>query len=147
MATRRKARETAFQMLFQIDGNPEIDPETVRAMIHEQVRSEPLRQFAWELFSGVMEFRSMLDQCIEVTAENWRLERMAPTDRNILRLGAYELMHTETPYQVIIDQAIELAKRFGTANSAQFVNGILDRPVPIERRSNNGQTMQTPDQK
>ena len=58
MATRRKARETAFQMLFQIDVNPEIDPETVRVMIHEQVRSEPLRQFAWELFSGVMEFRS-----------------------------------------------------------------------------------------
>ena len=134
-ASRRKAREVAFQMLHQVDVNPDVEPEAVCAMIREQIRSEPLRGFAWKLFSGVMEFRPMLDQCIEAIAENWTLKRMAPTDRNVLRLGAYELMHTDTPYQVVIDEAIEVAKRFGSANSAQFVNGILDRIVPGQNRT------------
>ena len=133
-ASRTKAREVAFQMLYQVDVNPDVEREAVYAMIGEQIRSEPLRGFAWELFSGVMRFRSMLDQCIEAIAENWALKRMAPTDRNVLRLGAYELMHTDTPYQVVIDEAIEVAKRFGSANSAQFVNGILDQLVPGQNR-------------
>ncbi len=64
---------------------------------------------------------------IEQAAENWSLNRMAATDRNILRLGAYEILHTDTPDRVAIDEAVELAKRFGSAQSAQFVNGILDQ--------------------
>ena len=64
---------------------------------------------------------------IEKTAVNWSLDRMPPTDRNVLRLGAYEILHTDTPDRVAIDEAIELAKSFGTAQSAAFVNGILDR--------------------
>ena len=61
------------------------------------------------------------------TADNWSLERMAATDRNVLRLGAFEILHSDTPDRVAINEAVELAKRFGTAQSAQFVNGILDR--------------------
>ena len=68
-----------------------------------------------------------MDKLIEQVAENWSLKRMAATDRNILRLGAYEILHTDTPDRVAIDEAVELAKRFGSAQSAQFVNGILDK--------------------
>jgi N utilization substance protein B len=82
-----------------------------------------------------MEHRLELDRQIEATAQNWRLSRMAPTDRNVLRLGAFELLHTDTPHQVALDEAIELAKRYGTAQSGQFVNGILDRLVPTGQRT------------
>ena len=71
--------------------------------------------------------RPELDERIEQTAANWSLHRMAATDRNVLRLGAYEILHTDTPPRVAIDEAVELAKRFGAAQSAQFVNGILDQ--------------------
>ena len=75
-----------------------------------------------------------LDARISAAAENWTLARMAPTDRNALRLGAYELLFTNTPHRVVIDETIELARRFGTAQSPQFVNGILDRLIPPEKR-------------
>ncbi len=71
--------------------------------------------------------QSELDLLLSRTADNWSLERMAATDRNVLRLGAYEILYTATPGRVAINEAVELAKRFGTAHSAQFVNGILDR--------------------
>ena len=79
------------------------------------------------LVSGVRSHCKELDNLIEQAAENWSLKRMAATDRNILRLGAFEILHCETPDRVAIDEAVELAKRFGSAQSAQFVNGILDR--------------------
>jgi N utilization substance protein B len=122
-------------MLYQKDVNPDVDAPTVRRMIDEQLREEPVRKFAWQLFAGVMESRAHLDHRIESTAENWTLARMAPTDRNVLRLGAFELLFTDTPHRVVIDEAIELAKKFGTAQSPQFVNGILDRFVPPEKRA------------
>ena len=84
-------------------------------------------QFARSLVNGVRQHRDELDALIEQAAENWSLSRMASTDRNVLRLGAYELLHTNTPDRVAIDEAVELAKRFGTAQSGPFVNGILDR--------------------
>lgn len=138
MARRSKAREVALQMLYQIDVNPDVDPRDVRRMIEQQIEERPLREFAWQLFSGVMECRGQLDERIESAAENWTLDRMAPTDRNALRLGAFELMFTDTSHRIVIDEAIELAKRFGSAQSSQFVNGILDRLVPQQKRSQNG---------
>ena len=81
-----------------------------------------------------MEHRKELDAKIEIIAQNWSLRRMAPTDRNALRLGAYELLYTQTPPRVVIDEALELAKLFGSGQSAQFVNGILDRLITPERR-------------
>jgi N utilization substance protein B len=68
-----------------------------------------------------------LDTLLTKTADNWSLERMAATDRNVMRLGAFEILYTQTPGAVAINEAVELAKRFGTAQSAQFVNGILDK--------------------
>jgi transcription antitermination protein NusB len=132
---RTRARELAMQMLYQRDLNPDVSADTVRSMIAEEVREVALQQFAWDLFSGAMEWRSQIDRLIEEIAANWQLSRMAPTDRNILRLGVFELLHTDTPHRVVIDEAIEMAKRFGSTQSFQFVNGILDRLVPPEKRN------------
>src|SRR5262245_64174743 len=93
MALRRsRAREMALQMLFQQDLNPDVPADTVRELIVERLRDEPLSRFAWGLFAGVMESRPALDARIEAVAVNWSLKRMAPTDRNVLRLGAFELL-------------------------------------------------------
>ena len=134
MTRRSKAREVVLQMLYQIDVNPDVAAVAVREMIHEQLPDEDLQTFAWSLFAGVRENRGSLDARIGTAAENWTLARMAPTDRNALRLGAYELLFTDTPHRVVIDETIELARRFGTAQSPQFVNGILDRLIPPEKR-------------
>ncbi len=134
MTRRSKAREVVLQMLYQIDVNPDVAAVAVREMIYEQLPDEELQSFAWSLFVGVRENRGSLDSRISAAAENWTLARMAPTDRNALRLGAYELLFTDTPHRVVIDETIELARRFGTAQSPQFVNGILDRLIPAEKR-------------
>jgi len=127
MATRHKAREIAVQMLYQKDLNAEIPFDDVREMIAEQLSEGPLRDFCWHLYTGVLEFLKPIDEQLQQTAEHWTVERMAPTDRNVLRLGAFELAHTDTPSSVILDESIELAKKFGSAQSSQFINGVLDR--------------------
>ena len=137
MARRSKAREVALQMLFQGDLNPDVDIHHVREMMQERIGNDELLQFAWQLFTGVMEYRAQLDEAIQQVAENWTLHRMAPTDRNVLRLGAFELSQTDTPHRVVIDEAIELARKFGTVQSPQFVNGILDQLIPEEKRRQN----------
>ena len=100
MARRSKAREVAVQMLYQVDLNPSVELRAVRDMVDESLDDEELREFAWRLFVGVMEVRSMLDLKIQSVAENWSVKRMAPTDRNVLRLGAYEILYSETPDRV-----------------------------------------------
>ncbi|MCA9016035.1 MAG: transcription antitermination factor NusB [Planctomycetaceae bacterium] len=127
MSLRKQARKLVVQMLYQIDLNPDITAGEVRRMIDEHGRNKTTRSFAWQLFTGVMEYKPQLDEQIVRIAENWSLKRMAVTDRNILRLGAYELLHTDTPSAVVIDEAVELAREFGSAQSSQFVNGILDK--------------------
>lgn len=134
MSKRSKARQVAVQMLYQVDLNPDVDGRMVRDMISDRLGEETLRDFCWSLFAGTMEHRPQLDERIQQVAENWKLSRMAATDRAILRLGAFELLHTSTPHGVVIDEAVELAKKFGAGQSSQFVNGILDRLVPPERR-------------
>ena len=131
---RTRAREVAMQMLYQRDLNPDASADVIRSMIAEELREPHLQEFAWSLFAGVVEWRAQIDRQIEEIAANWQLSRMAPTDRNILRLGAFELLHTETPHRVAIDEAIEMAKKFGSMQSFQFVNGILDRLIPDEKR-------------
>ncbi len=126
MAKRSKARELAMQMLFLVDMNPDVDDDTVLGMIQERIDDEELEKFSWSLFSGTIRHRDKLDQQIQKAAKNWSLKRMAPTDRNLLRLGAFELYHLDTPNSVVIDEAIKLAKKFGTENSSAFINGILD---------------------
>ena len=84
------------------------------------------RSFAWELVAGVEARRDALDRCIAEHARNWRVDRMAAVDRNVLRLAAYELLHTETPRSVVLNEAVELARDFGADRSPAFVNGVLD---------------------
>jgi N utilization substance protein B len=127
MGRRSKARQIVLQMLYEADVNSDIDPDSVRASIEERLNDEKNSQFAWSLFAGVMEMRPALDKQLEEAAENWTLSRMAPTDRNALRIGAFELLHSDTPDRVAIDEALELAKKFGSKQSSQFVNGILDK--------------------
>ncbi len=127
MARRSRARIVAFQVLYQDDFSPGVSPSVGEEFVRRRLKSGPLADFARELIGGVRRNRPELDRAIAEAAENWSLTRMAATDRNVLRLGAYELLYGETPDRVAIDEAIELAKHFGAAQSGPFVNGILDR--------------------
>jgi N utilization substance protein B len=127
MARRSRAREVALQALFQEDLNPQESPKLLSQFLASRLESDQLRDFARQLVMGVKRNQAELDILLETKADNWSLSRMATTDRNVLRLGAFEIRYADTPGQVAIDEAIELAKRFGTANSSQFVNGILDK--------------------
>lgn len=127
MARRSRARETALQLLYRQDLNPSSNLETAGEFIEERLPDQASRDFCWQLFTGTLEWRNVIDTQIERVAANWSLKRMAPTDRNVLRLGTYELLYTETPNRVVIDEALELAKKYGNQQSSQFVNGILDQ--------------------
>lgn len=129
MSRRSRAREVALQVLFEDDLNPGANPARADAFLRARLKNEELIGFAQSLVSGVRRNRGELDTLLARTADNWTLERMAATDRNVLRLGAFEILYTDTPDPVAINEAVELAKRFGAAHSAQFVNGILDRFV------------------
>ena len=130
MAGRSDARRFALQMLYLLDQNPEADMDRLQVELRRQFLEEPLRQFTWSLISGVVASRDQLDEIICRTATNWRLERMAPTDRNVLRMGLYEMTKMGTPAAVVIDESIEIARELGTENSSSFVNGILDKLIP-----------------
>lgn len=129
MARRSRAREVVLQVLFEDDLNPGRNPADADAFLGGRLAQPELAQFARTLLAGVRRNRPELDELLGRTADNWSLERMAVTDRNVLRLGAFEILYTDTPDRVAINEAVELAKRFGSAQSAQFVNGILDRFV------------------
>jgi len=127
MGARRKARELALQMLYQHDmsGNA---PDMILSTFEELQKSKPnTREFATRVFKGTVENLTKIDDMITAQADNWRIERMAVVDRNIIRMSIYEFLHeNDTPKLVIIDEAIEIAKKFGTQKSSQFINGILD---------------------
>ena len=94
------------------------------------MKTGELVEFAQSLILGVRRNQGELDAMLDDTASNWSLKRMAATDRNVLRLGAFEILYTETPGRVVINEAVELAKRYGSKQSAQFVNGVLDGLLP-----------------
>lgn len=127
MARRSRAREVALQVLFQDDFQPGVKPHEADGFLQGRLKKPELIEFGRSLVSGVRRNRAELDELLGQTADNWSLSRMAATDRNILRLGAFEILFGDTPDRVAINEAVELAKRFGSAHSAQFVNGILDR--------------------
>ena len=125
---RSRAREVALQMLFQHDLNPVVERSAVERFAHDRLGEPELATFALTLYDGVQAHAGDIDERIGRAADNWRVARMAVVDRNVLRLGAFELLHlSETPPGVILDEAIELARRFGAADSPAFVNGVLDR--------------------
>jgi N utilization substance protein B len=129
MFRRSRAREVALQVLCQRDANRSENPAFAPQFVLERLREQSTRDYAQKLISGVAEKSAEIDQLLTSAAENWRLSRMATVDRNVLRLGTWELLakDPEVPPPVILDEAIELARRFGSAESPAFVNGVLDR--------------------
>ncbi|TDI46981.1 MAG: transcription antitermination factor NusB [Acidobacteria bacterium] len=127
MGKRRRARECALQMLFQIDLIG-VEPAEVYAQFWDEHDTEDdVRAFSQELVDGVCTTREQLDARITEIAEHWRIERMAVVDRNVLRMALYEMnRQPQTPIAIVIDEAIEVARRFGSEESAKFVNGVLD---------------------
>lgn len=127
MGARRKARELALQMLFENDVAGTAPADMFQRSDDFRNAPEGMRDFTKRLVSGTLEHRDALDAMISRQADHWRLMRMPIVDRNILRMALFELLHEpETPRPVVIDEALEIAKRFSTPRSSQFINGILD---------------------
>ena len=128
MSRRSRAREVALQVLYQQDLHADGDLEDLDVFVRERLHDDrDSVDFSRSLIQGVQRNREELDQVIGDLAEHWTVARMAPTDRNVLRIGAYELLYTQTPGRVVINEAVELARRFGAKQSGPFVNGLLDR--------------------
>ncbi|WP_031497754.1 transcription antitermination factor NusB [Bryobacter aggregatus] len=132
MASRRKSRERALQVLYVCDLRKQ-DPDAAIEAYYQTLHSEDddfsrlLRdRFMEELVRGAIAKKDILDEQIGKASEHWRLDRMPSVDRNILRLAAFELYEGKLPYAVIIDEALELARRYSGDESVKFVNGVLD---------------------
>jgi transcription antitermination protein NusB len=129
MGTRRKARECALQMLFAADVAKTRDTVLTRnywTELGESSLEEETREFADKLSLGTLDKVDVIDATIRTRAEHWRIERMAIVDRNVLRMAVYEFLFSDTPHTVIINEALEIARRFSTFEATQFINGILD---------------------
>jgi transcription antitermination protein NusB len=133
LGTRRTARERALQALYQLDMSPVASPAEAlesawSASSDEAPRDADTHRFALELVEGVRRHLAEIDALIEEHSHNWRLDRMSRIDRNVLRLGIYELQHcADIPRKVTLNEAVELGKTFGTEESSAFINGLLDR--------------------
>jgi len=128
MGPRRKAREYALQMLFQWDiTHDDIDQVIASFFQNQPEESADVADFARRLVMGTVEHVERIDELIRRHAEHWRLDRMATVDRNLLRLAVYEFLHSkDIPKTVVINEAIEIARRFSSQESPQFINGVLD---------------------
>jgi N utilization substance protein B len=128
MGARHSGREAALQMLFQIEASGVSADEAV-ATFWKSFEADPEgRDYANDAVRGVAGSLAALDEAIAQASTHWRVERMARVDRNVLRLGTWELMHMpDVPRAVVLDEAVELAKAFGTDESSAFVNGVLNR--------------------
>lgn len=128
MGARTTAREAALQLLYAIEAASEPLETVMREFWRETPGDAEGRPYADELVRGICEKKGAVDARIAAASENWRLERMTPVDRNLLRIGAFELEYIDdVPRAVAIDEAVEIAKRFGTEDSSKFVNGVLER--------------------
>ncbi len=127
MGLRRTARECALQMLYEYDVGKQPVEEILETFWQMNEHPKQVREFANQLFQGSIASLREIDKTIQQHTQNWRLNRMAAVDRNILRLAVYEFLSVpETPETVVINEALEIAKKYSTHESAQFVNGILD---------------------
>lgn len=127
--TRRKARECALQMLFAADvykSGTSILTSDYWAELGDAGVDEKTQDFANNLVKGALKEIETIDDRIRTRAEHWRIERMAIVDRNVLRLAVYEFLFEDTPHTVVINEALEIARRFSTFEATQFINGILD---------------------
>ena len=128
MGARTSGREAALQMLFLVESSG-ASPDEAIALFWKHFEAEPEgREYADALVRGTLQQLTDVDARISGASTNWRIERMTRVDRNVMRLGAYELAYrTDVPRPVILDEAVELAKQFGSAESSSFVNGVLAR--------------------
>ena len=126
MALRTKSREFAMQMLFQWDMSQQTAEKLEETFWKNAKAAAQTRTFANQLFEGAAHDATQLDELISRHAQNWRLERISAIDRAILRLAMHEMRATDTPAKVVINEAVELAKKFSSEESGGFVNGILD---------------------
>jgi transcription antitermination protein NusB len=128
MGTRRKSRELCLQMLFQLDMGKQTPEQVRKTFWNERPELDPaVRAFAEELFSVATERRQEMDDLIQKHAQHWRMERMAAVDRNLLRTSVAEFLGwPDTPHPIIINEALEIARKFSSPESLQFINGVLD---------------------
>ena len=125
---RRRGREAALQMLYEGDYNRAELAVAFERYWHDLARNTEGKQFAQALLAGLEDNRAAIDEAISAASTNWRLERMGPVDRGILRIGTYELLfRDDIPLRVTLNETVELAKRYGNEESPGFVNGVLDR--------------------
>jgi N utilization substance protein B len=138
VGSRRRGRELALQMLYALDMNPSNPPTSSRQMLDDVGIDFDTLDFAEDLVRGVTENRELIDQKIHEKSKNWSIPRMARVDLNILRMATYELlMRKDIPKNVSINEAIEVAKKFGTEDSPAFINGILDEiAADVPEKSN-----------
>jgi len=134
---RRKAREYALQILFQADfTEKKLDGEALREFWSERKENMDVRKFTEDLVRGTLDKIEEIDTTIEKVTENWLLKRMAAVDRNILRFAAYEILYRkDIPAAVTINEALEIAKKYSSSESASFLNGVLDRLAKLEGKA------------
>ena len=128
MGIRRKGRELALQALYQMEITGDTSPEALESFLSHFEGNDKAKDFARRLISGVATNREEIDRIIDRSAENWKLNRMAKVDLMILRMATYELLFCpDIPMNVSLDEAIEIGKRYGSADSPTFINGVLDQ--------------------
>jgi N utilization substance protein B len=149
MGTRRKARECALQMLFAADvakTSGDVLTRNYWAELGEPNLDEETREFADKLSAGTLRKVEAIDAKIRTRAEHWRIERMAIVDRNVLRMAVYEFLFSDTPHTVVINEALEIARRFSTFEATQFINGILDA-IKQDLEKNSTENPEPPNEK
>ncbi len=131
---RRQSRQIALQILFQIEYAPQISHDEMLALFDEK-KEEAIIKYAEEIIRGVQTHKIAIDQKIQEASRHWKIERMGGVDRNILRLAVFEIFYApeKIEHKIAINEAIEIAKVFGSQESAAFVNGLLDQVVRNER--------------
>jgi len=136
MGTRRRARECALQLLYMWEFQHTLEHPGIAVFWQDRAEQddEATRAFATSLMEGVVSHLEEVDELIRKASLNWRIDRMATVDRNVLRIATFELLYvSETPLKVVLNEAIELSKRFGSEDSSAFVNGVLDKIGSILR--------------
>ncbi len=128
LTARRQAREIALQILFQTEFAPQISSQTFLDVFEQSVEADVI-SYADLLVNGVQSHRSEIDSKIQASSAHWKLDRMATIDRNILRIAVYEMKFAQEPIKenIAINEAVEIAKKYGTTDSSSFVNGLLDQ--------------------
>lgn len=135
MGRRRQAREGALHALYLADLVPALASKAFVLMAKLEEADEKTIDFSRGLFEGTLMLRAEIDERIQKTATNWSISRMAAADRNILRLAAYELLYRDdAPVNVVIDEAIEIARKYSTEDSTSFINGILDKIKDLPKK-------------